>query len=41
MPGRVKMVIHEPIDMSNHVEKDDVELIEEVKRRIASALPKD
>ncbi len=41
MPGRVKMVIHEPIDMKGHVEKDDVVLIEEVKRRIASALPKD
>lgn len=38
MPGRVKMVVHEPIDMKVYADKDDIVLIDEVKSRIASAL---
>lgn len=38
MPGRVKMVIHEPINMKDYADKEDIVLIQEVKSRIASAL---
>lgn len=39
LPGKVKMVIHEPINMKDYDDSDDNALIEEVKKRIASALP--
>lgn len=38
MPGRVKMVIHEPIDLSQYSDKEPELLVEEVKRKISSAL---
>ncbi len=37
LPGRVRMVIHEPVQL-NHDENPE-RLIEEVRRRVASALP--
>jgi len=37
-PGRVKMVIHEPVDLNTYNEKESERLVEEVKSRIGSAL---
>ncbi len=39
LPGRVKMVIHEPIDIDKYSEKEPGYLLEEVRRKINSALP--
>ena len=39
LPGRVKMVIHEPMDIGNYNEKEPELLVDEVRRRINSALP--
>ena len=39
LPGRVKMVIHEPMDIGNYNEKEPEVLVDEVRRRINSALP--
>jgi 1-acyl-sn-glycerol-3-phosphate acyltransferase len=40
-PGKVKMVIHKPIDISPYNEKNINELIDKVKETICSALPSD
>ncbi|NVO10230.1 MAG: 1-acyl-sn-glycerol-3-phosphate acyltransferase [Bacteroidales bacterium] len=39
LPGCVKMVIHEPIQLNHFNEKEPEHMIEEVRRRIASAIP--
>lgn len=39
LPGRVKMVIHEPIQLNHFSEKEPDRMIEEVRLRISSALP--
>jgi 1-acyl-sn-glycerol-3-phosphate acyltransferase len=38
LPGRVKMVIHDPVDLNSYSEKESDLLIEEVRRRIDSAI---
>lgn len=40
LPGRVKMVIHEPINLDHFHEKDPEKLVDEVRLRIMSAIPK-
>jgi 1-acyl-sn-glycerol-3-phosphate acyltransferase len=39
LPGFVKMVIHKPIQLNHYNEKESERMIEEVRRRIASAIP--
>ncbi|RPH31351.1 MAG: 1-acyl-sn-glycerol-3-phosphate acyltransferase [Bacteroidales bacterium] len=38
LPGRVKMVIHEPIDIKLYSEKEPELLLEEVRRKVSSAI---
>lgn len=38
LPGSVKMVIHEPIELKLYNEKEHEQLVEEVRRKISSAL---
>jgi len=39
MPGKVKMIIHEPIDIKKYTEENLPELIQHAKEMIGSALP--